>query len=32
MQAEAAKVGDEESVEVLFQIKNVLIEQLLKNS
>lgn len=32
MQAEAAKVGDEESIEVLFQIKSVLIEQLLKNS
>lgn len=32
MQTEAAKVGDEDSIEVLFQIKNVLIEQLLKNS
>ena len=32
MQAEAAKVGDEESIEVLFVIKNELIKQLLNNA
>lgn len=31
MQTEAAKVGDEKSIEVLFQIKTVLIEEILKS-